>query len=75
MVRAQEVGGLPGVVLFTVTWFGVASGLEAVIAFAVAGSGKKVGVRGQAVMTALSALIFVGLAVVLVVRDVAPVMV
>lgn len=73
MLRAQEVGGWLGVALFTVTWFVVASGLEAVIAFAVAGSGRKVGARGQAVMTAVSAVIFIGLAAVLVVRDVAPV--
>ncbi|SDC22607.1 LysE family translocator [Actinokineospora iranica] len=72
MLRAQELGGWPGLAVFTVTWFVVASGLEAAIAYGVARSGKRVGARGQAVLTGVSALVFAGLAVVLFVRDVAP---
>jgi threonine/homoserine/homoserine lactone efflux protein len=72
MLAAQRAGGLAGVALFTATWFLVASGLEAVIALAVARSGRLIGARGQAWFTAASALAFVGLAATLVARDVLP---
>ena len=72
MLAAQEAGGAAGVVLFTATWFLVASGLEAVIAFAVARSGRMVGARGQAWLTAASAVAFLGFAATLVARDVLP---
>ena len=65
-------GGPAGVVLFTATWFLVASGLEAVIAFAVACSGRMVWARGQAWFTAVSAVAFLCLAATLVARDVLP---
>jgi threonine/homoserine/homoserine lactone efflux protein len=70
MVRAQEAGGWVGLVLFTVIWFVVASGLEAVIAFVVARSGHRIGHRGQAVFTAVSAVLFLGLAGLLLAKDV-----
>ncbi len=70
MVRAREAGGWFGLVLFTVTWFVVASGLEAAIAFAVARSGRRVGHRGQAVFTAISAALFLGLAGLLLARTI-----
>ena len=72
MLAAQRVGGPAGLVLFTATWFLVASGLEAVIALAVARSGRLVGARGQAWFTAVSAVAFLGLALTLVARDVLP---
>jgi threonine/homoserine/homoserine lactone efflux protein len=72
MLAAQEAGGAAGVVLFTATWFLVASGLEAVIAFAVARSGRMVGARGQAWLTAAAAVAFLGFAATLVARDVLP---
>ena len=72
MLAAQEAGGAAGVVLFTATWFLVASGLEAVIAFAVARSGRMVGARGQAWLTAASAVAFLCFAATLVARDVLP---
>jgi threonine/homoserine/homoserine lactone efflux protein len=72
MLAAQEAGGPAGVLLFTATWFLVASGLEAVIALGVARSGRLVGARGQAWMTAASAVAFLCLAVTLVARDVLP---
>jgi threonine/homoserine/homoserine lactone efflux protein len=72
MLAAQRAGGLAGVALFTATWFLVASGLEAVIALAVARSGRLIGARGQAWFTAASALAFVALAATLVARDVLP---
>jgi threonine/homoserine/homoserine lactone efflux protein len=72
MLAAQEAGGPAGVVLFTATWFLVASGLEAVIAFAVARSGRMVGARGQAWLTAASAVAFLCFAATLVARDVLP---
>jgi hypothetical protein len=59
-------------VLFCATWFLVASGLEAVIALGVARSGRRVGTRGQAWFTAVSAAAFLCLAVTLVARDVLP---
>jgi threonine/homoserine/homoserine lactone efflux protein len=72
MLAAQNAGGTAGLVLFTVTWFVVASGLEAVIALAVARSGRRVGPRGQAWLTGISAVAFVCLALTLVARDVLP---
>jgi threonine/homoserine/homoserine lactone efflux protein len=72
MLRAQHVGGWVGLVLFTVTWFVVASGLEAVVALIVARSGQRLGGRGQAVLTGGSAVLFAALAAVLVVRDIVP---
>jgi threonine/homoserine/homoserine lactone efflux protein len=72
MLAAQRSAGPAGLVLFTATWFLVASGLEAVIALAVARSGRRVGARGQAWFTAVSAVAFLGLAVTLLARDVLP---
>jgi threonine/homoserine/homoserine lactone efflux protein len=72
MVRAQHIGGRGGLLLFTVTWFVVACGLEAVIALVVARSGKRLGGQGRAVLTGGSAILFVALATVLLVRDVVP---
>jgi threonine/homoserine/homoserine lactone efflux protein len=72
MLRARQLGGWAGLALFTVTWFLVASGLEAALAFAVARSGKRLGGRGRAVLTGGSAGLFLVLAAVLLVRDVVP---
>ena len=72
MLAAQQAAGAAGLAVFTATWFVVASGLEAVIALAVARSRRLVGPRGQACFTALSALAFLGLAATLVARDVLP---
>ncbi len=72
LLAAQRAAGLAGVVVFTVTWFVVASGLETVIALAVARSGRRVGARGQAWFTAASAVAFLGLAVTLLARGVLP---
>lgn len=70
MLRALRVGGWAGLALFVITWFVVASGLETMIAVVVAGSGRRIGPRGQAVFTALSAMLFVALAAILLVRNV-----
>jgi threonine/homoserine/homoserine lactone efflux protein len=72
MLAAQRSAGPAGLALFTATWFLVASGLEAVIALAVARSRRLVGSRGQAWFTAVSAVAFLGLAATLVARDVLP---
>src|SRR5215213_1334934 len=72
MFAAQRAGGTAGLVAFTVVWFLVASGLEAVIALVVARSGRRVGPRGQAWLTGVSAVAFLCLAVTLVARDVLP---
>jgi len=72
MLAARRAGGMAGLALFTATWFLVASGLEAVIALAVARSRRLVGSRGQACFTAGSAVAFLGLAATLVARDVLP---
>ncbi|MGW1196708.1 LysE family translocator [Streptomyces sp. NPDC002536] len=71
MLQAQHLGGWHGLALFTATWFLVASGLEAVFALAVARSGRRLGARGQSLVTALSAVLFVALAATFVARDVA----
>lgn len=70
MMRAQHLAGRTGLVAFTVTWFAVASGLEAVIALAVARTGRLVGGRGQGAFTGLSAVLFAALAALMLVRDV-----
>jgi threonine/homoserine/homoserine lactone efflux protein len=72
MLAAQQAAGPAGVALFCATWFLVASGLEAVIALAVARSGHLVGPRGQAWFTAASAVAFLCFAVTLLARDVLP---
>ena len=72
MLAAQRAGGTAGLVLFTAIWFLVASGLESVIARAVARSGRRVGPRGQAWLTGISAVAFVFLAATLVAGDVLP---
>ncbi|GAA4482469.1 hypothetical protein GCM10023191_002720 [Actinoallomurus oryzae] len=70
MLRAQHLAGDAGMVVFTACWFGVASGLEAVIALAVARSGRRVGRRGQGAFTGLSALLFAALAAMMLTRAV-----
>ncbi|MFF5018975.1 LysE family translocator, partial [Streptomyces sp. NPDC001165] len=72
MMQARHLAGWTGLALFTITWFLVASGLEAVFALAVAHSGRRLGVRSQSLVTALSAVLFIVLAATLVARDVAP---
>src|SRR5215216_8028758 len=63
LLAAERAAGPAGVVVFCTTWFLVASGLEAVMALGVARSGRLVGARGQAWMTAASAVAFLCLAV------------
>jgi threonine/homoserine/homoserine lactone efflux protein len=70
MLRAQRLAGPVGLAVFTVTWFVVASGSEAVIALVVARSGRRIGHRGQGVFTALSAALFLGLAGMMLTRSV-----
>jgi threonine/homoserine/homoserine lactone efflux protein len=62
MLRSYELGGAGGLVLFTLIWFVVASGMEAVIALVIARSRSMIGPRGQAVFTSLSGVMFLGLA-------------
>ncbi len=69
MLRTYEVGGAMGLLLFTLIWFIVASGLEAVIALAIARSRSAVGPRGQAVFTSLSGVMFFALAGTLLVQS------
>ncbi|MCO6009511.1 LysE family transporter [Actinoallomurus purpureus] len=69
MLRAKHLAGSAGLAVFTVTWFVVASGLEAVIALAVARSGRRIGHRGQGAFTGLSAAVFVALAGLMVSRS------
>ncbi|MEY9964048.1 threonine/homoserine/homoserine lactone efflux protein [Streptacidiphilus sp. MAP12-16] len=72
MLQARHAAGWAGLVLFTVTWFAVASGLEAALAFAIARSGRGFGIRGQSLLNAASGALFVALAAVLLARDVLP---
>lgn len=62
MLHSYRLGGWWGLALFTVTWFVVASGLESVIALVVARSQRMIGMRGQAVFSSVSALMFLILA-------------
>jgi threonine/homoserine/homoserine lactone efflux protein len=72
MLAAQRAGGTAGLAAFPVDWFLDASGLAAVFALVVARSGRRVGPRGQAWLTGVSAVAFLCLAVTLVARDVLP---
>lgn len=58
MLFAFNSSGWPGLLLFTLVWFVVASGLEALIALAVARSRRIIGSRGQALFTGFSSLMF-----------------
>lgn len=62
MLHSYRGGGWRGLVVFTVTWFVVASGLEAAIAGAVASSRQLIGTRGQALLSSVAALVFFVLA-------------
>ncbi len=62
MLHAYNVGGWMGLLLFTVVWFVVASGLEALLALVIARSQYMIGARGQALFTSFSALMFLVLA-------------
>jgi threonine/homoserine/homoserine lactone efflux protein len=70
MHQARAVGGWPGVLLFTVTWFVVASGVEMVVSFAVARSRRLIGRRGLAGFGFASGALFLGLAGIFLGRDV-----
>ena len=72
MLRAQQLAGTPGLVVFTVTWFVVAVALETCVALAVVLSGRVVGGRGLAGFSAVSAAMFVVLAGNLVLANVVP---
>jgi threonine/homoserine/homoserine lactone efflux protein len=62
MLHTYQQGGWFGLLLFTVTWFVVASGLEAIIAFVIARSRILIGIHGQAVFSGVSSLVFFVLA-------------
>ncbi|GAB4423156.1 MAG: hypothetical protein OHK0015_00390 [Chloroflexi bacterium OHK40] len=70
MLRSYDVGGPWGLLVFTIVWFVVASGLEAVIALVIARSGSVVGHRGQAIFTSLSGVMFLALAATLLTQSV-----
>jgi threonine/homoserine/homoserine lactone efflux protein len=62
MLHAYGQAGWPGLVIFTATWFVVASGLEAVIALAVVRSRRLIGARGMALLNGFAATMFLALA-------------
>ncbi|HEX3778915.1 MAG TPA: hypothetical protein VHX38_04570 [Pseudonocardiaceae bacterium] len=72
MHQARTVGGWPGLVLFTVTWFVVASGVELLFSYAVSRSRRLIGRRGLAGFGFASGVLFLGLACVFLGRDVVP---
>jgi threonine/homoserine/homoserine lactone efflux protein len=72
MLHAERAGGAAGLMLFLVTWFATALGIEAALALAVARSRHRVGPRGLAVLNAGAAALFVMLAVLLVAHEVVP---
>lgn len=62
MHRSYQAAGDPGVILFTLVWFGTAVLLEVIIAAAVAQSKRLVGPRGMAAFSGVSAAGFFALA-------------
>lgn len=68
MLQAYTEASWAGLGVFTITWFLVASGLEALIALAVVRSQQVVGVRGMAIFNGCAAMMFILLACELVVR-------
>ena len=70
ITRAQHLDGPAGAILFILIWFTTASGLEAIIAFAVARAHRGIGNRGQSAFTWLSAFFFAALAVIMLVRNI-----
>lgn len=62
MLRSYQLAGAWGLIAFTATWFIVASGIEALIALAVVRSGRLVGQRGLALFSGVAAVMFLGLA-------------
>lgn len=65
MLRSYRLAGTLGLITFTVTWFVVAVAMEMVLAFAIARTGRMLGQRGQAVFNGLAAVMFLGMALVL----------
>jgi len=68
MLRSYHLAGVWGLGVFTVTWFVVASGLEAVVAWVVVSSGRMVGHRAQALFNGFAAVMFLVLASMIVTR-------
>jgi threonine/homoserine/homoserine lactone efflux protein len=66
MLRAEQAAGWPGVIAFTVTWFLVAMAVEALLALVVVRTGRPLGARALATISAGSAGLFVVLAATLV---------
>ena len=62
MLKSYQLAGWGGMVLFTITWFVAASGLEAIIALAVVRSRQLVGARGMALFNGFAATMFIALA-------------
>jgi hypothetical protein len=65
MLRAYALAGSAGLVGFTLTWFGVAVALELLLALVIARTGQVLGQRGQAVFNGIAAVMFLGMALML----------
>jgi threonine/homoserine/homoserine lactone efflux protein len=66
MLRAERAAGWPGLVAFTAVWFVVAMAVEAGIALVVVRTGRALGGRSLAAISAGSAGVFIVLAAVLI---------
>ncbi len=62
MLRADLAAGPAGVAVFTVTWFVVACSVEGMVAAVAASTGRILTGRGRAGLSAVSALLFLGIA-------------
>ena len=62
LMHSREVGGLGGLALFVVAWFGASVALEAALAFGAARTGRALGGQGRACLSAGSAGIYFVLA-------------
>ncbi|MFN8511108.1 MAG: LysE family transporter [Thermomicrobiales bacterium] len=68
LMHARWVGGTLGLIVFVAAWFAAAVAVQLVVAFAAARGAGLIGVRGQACVSAIAALLFFVLACQLVAR-------
>jgi threonine/homoserine/homoserine lactone efflux protein len=65
MLRAERAAGPPGLIVFTAAWFVVAMAVEALVALAVVRTGRALGRRSLAAISAASSVVFIVLAIAL----------
>lgn len=66
LTRAGSEAGAAGLVVFTIVWLGVAVAAESSVAAAVSATGRRIGRRGQSVMSIVSGVLFLVFAAVVI---------